>query len=111
MLEEANDAGQLFDGNLGEDARRILQIRARLGEQGRHLLFARDQRTQTIVGGREFALHQREGSVGAGAGVVVGILRPGANGLEGQQPRVDLAQHHFAGRRAWSGRARTPGWR
>ena len=33
VLEEADDAGQLFDGDLGEDVRRVLEVGARLVER------------------------------------------------------------------------------
>ncbi len=39
VLEELNDSRKLLDGDLSEDARRILKIRVRFGDQAGHELF------------------------------------------------------------------------
>ena len=67
-----------------------------VGEQRGHLLFARDERAQPIVRRSEFALHQRERAIRAGARVVVGILLPRANRFERQQLRANVAEHNLA---------------
>ena len=43
VLEETHNVWQLLDGNLGKNARRILQVHARISQQHRHLPFARHQ--------------------------------------------------------------------
>ena len=64
-------------------------------EQARHLLLARDQRTQAIVGGSKLALHQREGGVGAGLEYVIGVFCPWADGVQGEAARADLVEDHL----------------
>ena len=96
MLEEADDIRKLLDGDFSEDARRVLEIGVRRGEQGGHLLFAGDERAEAVVGRREFALHQDEGRVGAGARVVVCVLLPWTDGFEREQLRANVVEHNFA---------------
>ena len=89
-------SGNLLDGDFGEDARRVLEIGVRRGEQCGHLFFAGDERAQAVVGRSKFALHQDECRVGAGARVGVGVLLPRADGFECEQLRADVVEHNFA---------------
>ena len=95
-MKEAHNIRQLRDGDLGIDMRWILQIHARTVEQCRHLLFARDQRAQTLIGRCEFALHQRERSIRAGTGVIIRVLLPRSNRFQRQQLRANGCQYHLA---------------
>ena len=73
-----------------------MRFDVRGGEQRGHLLFAGDERAQAIIGRSEFALHQDEGRVGAGARVVVGVFLPGADGFEREQLRTNVGENNFA---------------
>jgi len=83
----------LFDRNLGEDARRILEVHARFGQQRGHLLFTGDDGAKAVIGGCELAFNQCERAIGAGAGVRIRIFRPWANYLQGEKTGVNLPEH------------------
>ena len=85
VLEEADDAVDLLERDLGEDAGRVLEVLAGFDEDLRNLLLALDGRAEAGVDGSEGALHQHKDGVGDAGGVVVGILLPVANDFEGEQ--------------------------
>ena len=62
-LEKTDDVGELFEGYLGVNARRVLEILMSRFECRRHLFFPGNQRTQTVVGRGEVTLHQHEGAI------------------------------------------------
>ncbi len=67
ILEEADDVGELLEGDFGVDARRIFEVLTRFNEDRGHLFFAGDERAQAVVGRSELALHQHEGAIGDAA--------------------------------------------
>ena len=95
-LEEVAVAVDLLDGDLGVDARRVVEVLARLGERRRHRLLARDQVAQPLLGRRERALDHQVGGVGQAAAVAVGILRPRPHDVERQDARIDREQQLLA---------------
>jgi hypothetical protein len=64
MLEEADVAGQLLNGDAGEDLGRVEQVRVRGLQRRGHGPLARDQPSQPLIRRRETALHDHEGAVG-----------------------------------------------
>ncbi len=88
-LKEGDDAVDLFEGDLGEDARRVLEVLARGGEDGGHGALAGDGGLQADVDGGEGSLHEDEDGVGDAGGVVVRILFPVADGLKRKELGVD----------------------
>ena len=64
VLEEADEAVDLFERDLGEDVRRVLEVLARFVKRLRDQLFARDHGAQADVGGGVGPLHEDEDRVG-----------------------------------------------
>ena len=83
-LEEADVAVDLFDRDLGEDARRVVEVLAALVQDRRHLRFAGDQRLQPVGRRRELPLHDHVGRARDAAAVDVGVLRPLADHVVGE---------------------------
>src|ERR1035438_4585217 len=48
VFKEAYNAGQLLDGNLGVNARRIFEVHPRIGQECRHPLLPCNKRAQAI---------------------------------------------------------------
>lgn len=94
--EEFDQAGHLFERDLGEDFRRVFQIRARGGERRRHLLLARDEQAQALGRRRELALHDDEGAVGDAARIHVRVFLPRPDRFEREQGAADVVEHEVA---------------
>ncbi len=95
-LEEADDAVDLFEGDLGVDLWRIFQVLAGFEEGLGDLFFALDGGAEAGVGGGVGALHDDEDGVGDAGGVVVGVLLPGADDLEGEEGAADVVEEDGA---------------
>ena len=96
VAEEADDSGKLLQRDLGEDARRILQVVPRDRQRRRHRALARDDQAQALGSRREAALHERIGAVGDGRGVVARILFPGPDRAQREQLTAHVAQQQRA---------------
>ena len=108
--KKADDAGQLLDGNLGKDARRILQVRARVGEDHCGILRSRaTSAAQPFLRRCEVAPHQHERAVAHGSRVAVRIVLPPARAFQFEQRGRAHAQSSSRDRRRPS--AESPvGW-
>ena len=100
-LEEGDEAIDLLEGDLGEDARRVFEVLACLGEDLGDVALAGDDVAEAGVGGGERALHQNEDGAGDAGGVVVGVLFPVADGLERELLRADGVEQDLAVRGDW----------
>ena len=83
VLEEADVAVDLFEGDLGVDLWRVFEVLAGFEEDLRHEFLALDGSAEADVGGGVGALHDDEDGVGDAGGVGVGVLLPGADDLRG----------------------------
>src|SRR4029077_21155927 len=77
------------------DVRRILQILASGSEKRGNLAFTRDCRAEPVIRWSKAANHNDVYAITGRAGVIVGILFPGTNGLEGQETAANSAEEHL----------------
>ncbi len=92
VLEEGGEAVDLFEGDLGEDAGRVLEVLAGFAKDLGHLLLAGDDGAEAGVGGGVVAAHEDEDGAGDAGGVVVGVLLPVADDFEREEAGADAVE-------------------